>query len=277
MVRQDGRAVVLDFGIAKQVAPELANTLEVGSTAVQTSTGAVVGTPAYLAPEQALGKAVDARTDQFALAVTAYEALTGRLPSSGRSFGELLPQIVRDDPALPSSLARVPVPLDAVLLRAMAKKPEDRFADVNAFADALVAAFVEPSTGPVTEEKVPRNRRACCAAKFPRVAIAAGAVLFASGVIAAASMMRHEPKPSAAPAAATASASPASIGGASLLLACPPASCVGGGSANGVARCRRRHARVHARAGHARWPRRAHARPGGAAGRCAAPSGFVSA
>jgi serine/threonine-protein kinase len=139
MIRDDGRAALLDFGLAKSLTADLVPL---------TDEGLVLGTPAYLAPEQACGGEVDGRADQFALAVTAYEALTGRLPWSGTSVAAVLAEILRDRAQPPSTLApRLPEELDAVLARAMQKSPADRYRDLDAFADALqeVAAVVGPS------------------------------------------------------------------------------------------------------------------------------------
>ena len=129
MVRDDGRAVLLDFGIAKTM---------LGDAATLTGAGMVVGTPAYLAPEQARGEEVDGGADQFALAVTAYEALGRRMPWTGASAAAIVAEILRDDPAPVSRLApALPRELDAVLARAMAKRAADRYPDCDAFADAL--------------------------------------------------------------------------------------------------------------------------------------------
>jgi eukaryotic-like serine/threonine-protein kinase len=146
MVREDGRAVVLDFGLAKLAfaaagaAPPDAATI--------TQEGVFIGTPAYVAPEQARGDAVDARADQFALGVVAYEALTGASPWHGTSPVSVLSQVLSVDPPAPTTLAPgLPKDLDAVIARAIAKRPEDRYPSVDAFADALEA--IPLGSGPV--------------------------------------------------------------------------------------------------------------------------------
>ena len=129
MIRTDGRAALLDFGIAKTLSADAAGL---------TDEGQVVGTPAYLAPEQARGEELDGRADQFALAVTAYEALTGRLPWQGLSSSAIIAAILRDDPAPPSEVRpELGRGLDAVLLRALAKSRANRYPSLDAFADAL--------------------------------------------------------------------------------------------------------------------------------------------
>ncbi len=146
MVRDDGRVAVVDFGVAKPVAASLLDDAASAETVPQvkerslTREGQLVGTPAYLAPEQARGQEVSAATDQFALAVTTYEALTGRLPWRGEGALEVVAAILRDpppkldDPSFPAALG-------AVLERALAKAPTERFESMSAFADALGEAM----------------------------------------------------------------------------------------------------------------------------------------
>jgi predicted Ser/Thr protein kinase len=146
MLRDDGRVVLLDFGIAKPSSDAAMTNL--------TGAGVVIGTPAYLSPEQARGRALDARTDQFSLAVTAYELLARVIPWAATSAIEVVAAIMNDTPP-PLQLADASL-ADAVrpvLEQAMAKKPEDRFADADAFADALGLAAglpVSPHSAPMS-------------------------------------------------------------------------------------------------------------------------------
>lgn len=128
------QAKLLDFGIAKvatggEVSPRI------------TQTGMVPGTPAYMAPEQAAGEPVDARSDLYALGVVLYESLTGRLPFVGDSVVELLRKTITEPPA-PLNLEPNPGVdtgrLEQVVLRAMAKEGGDRFPRARDFAEALV-------------------------------------------------------------------------------------------------------------------------------------------
>jgi serine/threonine-protein kinase len=103
----------------------------------------IIGTPDYMAPEQAAGKrdAIDARTDQFSLAVVAYQMLTGVCPFEHDDLVETLRRVqtLKVPPA--SRVARwIPTELDSVLARALSKEPEGRFPDVMSFARALVQA-----------------------------------------------------------------------------------------------------------------------------------------
>ena len=133
MRRDDGRVVLLDFGIAKPTSEGLATGL--------TGAGVIVGTPAYLSPEQARGLVLDGRTDQFSLAVTAFELLTRALPWPSTSAMAVVSAILTDPPArLTMDDAGLADAVRPVLERAMAKSPADRFPDIDSFADALARA-----------------------------------------------------------------------------------------------------------------------------------------
>lgn len=100
-----------------------------------TAAGAVVGTPAYMSPEQVQGTEVTAASDQYSLAVVVFQMLTGHVPFIGETPVEVLLKIVQQPPPPVSSLrADSPAALDPVLARAMAKKPEERYALVSEFA-----------------------------------------------------------------------------------------------------------------------------------------------
>jgi serine/threonine protein kinase len=129
-----GRPVVTDFGLALLT--------DSGGDLRLTLTGVALGTPAYMPPEQAggAGDAIGPPSDVYALGVIVIQLVCGRIPFRGRTFGELLAQIMRDPPPLPSALAPdVPPALDALILTALAKDPSDRFPSAAAFADALEA------------------------------------------------------------------------------------------------------------------------------------------
>lgn len=145
MLREDDRPIVVDFGIAKPVATEVLETAETlagitGSSAI-TGQASIVGTPAYLSPEQARSHDVGPKTDQFALAVTMYEALSGGVsPWTGNTVVEIVASILRDPPLpLPETL---PPAFEKVLARAMSKAPEKRYPDMSSFATAVEAAGV---------------------------------------------------------------------------------------------------------------------------------------
>ncbi|HAF25121.1 MAG TPA: hypothetical protein DCK93_19815 [Blastocatellia bacterium] len=148
MIDEPGQVKVLDFGLAKQL-----NKDHVGSSepeaqtllATETRSGVVLGTPAYLSPEQAIGGAVDGRSDLFALGTLLYESITGRTPFAGNSFIEIAANVLHVEPAPPSRVnPDVPRELDFITLKALAKKPAKRYqsakemiADLNAVKDQL--------------------------------------------------------------------------------------------------------------------------------------------
>ncbi|WP_437282444.1 protein kinase [Sorangium sp. So ce375] len=144
MVRDDGVIKVLDFGIARRAAGDADPNASTEAPALPTLTalGVKLGTPVYMAPEQIRGAELDGRADQFAWGVLAFELLTGRLP--WRGAGDMLAvvaSILTDeaDRALLDA-ASVPPAVGAVVLRALSKRPEDRFASMDELVRALDAA-----------------------------------------------------------------------------------------------------------------------------------------
>ncbi len=124
-------AKVLDFGIAKLVT----------SDANLTRTGTLVGTPYYMAPEQALGAEVDHRADVYAVGVILYQLMTGAVPFSADSFIAILHKHTSEEPAAPSTRVAggLPEAVDRLILRCMAKKPADRYQDMQSLRDELRA------------------------------------------------------------------------------------------------------------------------------------------
>jgi eukaryotic-like serine/threonine-protein kinase len=120
---------ILDFGVSKVL----------GSEGTLTGEG-IVGTPQYMAPEQASGGQVTHVADVYALGAIAYRCLTGRAPFKGRDLAELVYQVVHAAPMRPSALGRVSPLLEAVLAIAMAKDARRRFPSAQAFAQAFIAA-----------------------------------------------------------------------------------------------------------------------------------------
>ncbi|MFG3253923.1 protein kinase [Streptomyces sp. NPDC048172] len=119
IITNQGAVKVMDFGIARALH---------GASNTMTQTGMVMGTPQYLSPEQALGKTVDTRSDLYATGCLLYELLTLRPPFTGETPLSVVYQHVQDDPLLPSEISEVvPPELDGLVMRSLAKEPDDRF------------------------------------------------------------------------------------------------------------------------------------------------------
>ncbi len=152
LIGDDGRIRVADFGIARnadedplagpsRVAEMVADLAEAeSSTARLTQTGAVVGTPSYMSPEQHLGTRVDARCDQFAFAVALYEALYGAHPFASKSYLDLRRRVLTGDLDAPPNRSDVPATVRAAILRGLEVLPDRRFPTMEAMIEALEPA-----------------------------------------------------------------------------------------------------------------------------------------
>src|SRR6266545_3361192 len=134
----EGQPVLADFGIARLVQGE--------GDANLTAAGMVMGTPAYMAPEQLTGQLPDARADIYSLGVVLYQLLTGRAPFIGDTTAVISGHLTRQPPPPRESTPDLPPALDAVVLQALAKQPEHRFKSAGVFAQALrnAAGDLEP-------------------------------------------------------------------------------------------------------------------------------------
>ncbi len=128
---------ILDFGISK---------VDDAAGTNLTRTGMVMGTPAYMAPEQARGEKVDHRADIYALGAILYRLLTGRTPFDADDAAGAITAVLTEDPPRPRSVApHVPEALELVIERAMAKSPDDRFASMREFGEALAPFDAPPA------------------------------------------------------------------------------------------------------------------------------------
>ena len=163
-ILRDGTAKVADFGIAHLESSEL------------TQVGTVLGTPAYMSPEQILGLPVDGRSDLFSVGIILYQFLTGERPFTGNATITMR-KVLEEDPLPPSRFnVQIPGAMDAVVRRALAKKPDERFQTAEEFATALaVAASAEAQHSGETTLVPPPAATAAPAATMPASSTAAGA------------------------------------------------------------------------------------------------------
>jgi Tol biopolymer transport system component len=211
MLRPDGYAKVLDFGIAKLTErggspPDASREASEGA---QTETGAVVGTVAYMSPEQALGQKLDQRTDVFSLGVILYEMLTGEHPFRGATNAATFDRILNHHPPTPNIAdSDAATELERVVRRALEKDRELRHqtaADLRAELKILQRAL--DSTPPVSGKvngAAARPRRARGSPK-----LAAGLALSTLLLALAAAVLYFAPRPSESPAGEAAPAAPA--------------------------------------------------------------------
>ena len=138
MFTHDGRVKLLDFGLAKDV-HAAANTGDLTLTLVSnTQEGMLMGTPAYMSPEQIAGRALDHRTDIFSLGVVLHEMATGRQPFEGTSSAELISAILRDTPSpVTESRPDLPADLARVIRRCLEKDPRHRIQTARDVANSL--------------------------------------------------------------------------------------------------------------------------------------------
>lgn len=153
----DGRILLADFGLAK-VLREVKDNNKNGQSGPSdlTSTGTIVGTPEYLSPEQGTGQAVDYRTDVYSLGIVLYQMLSGRVPFTGASpVAVAIKHALEEPPPLLQLNPSIPPKIEAVVMKAIAKEPEQRYASAGELAEALrlaagasqkYAAYIPPKT-----------------------------------------------------------------------------------------------------------------------------------
>ncbi|WP_287998505.1 serine/threonine-protein kinase [Acidiphilium sp.] len=135
MITRDDQVKLADFGVARIESSSL------------TQAGTMIGTPSYMSPEQFMGQTIDMRTDIYSAGVMLYQLLTGEKPFEG-SITAIMHKVLNVEPPAPSALSiSVPPRLDAIVRKAMAKRPDDRFADAREFAQALATAESDTGSG----------------------------------------------------------------------------------------------------------------------------------
>jgi eukaryotic-like serine/threonine-protein kinase len=205
LLNGDGQAKVTDFGIARSLDVQHG----------MTQTGTVLGTSDYIAPEQAQGQRVDEQTDVYSLGVVLYELLTSHVPFPGENFVAVAMRHINEDPpSIRDERPDVSQRVDAAIRRAMAKRPEDRFASMDALVYELEGCLAElegdtqgtqvlgvPIKPPSRRERKKQQRRAAAPPPArgtrhrPRVSpwpiITAVAVLIAIGAVVAVILLRQ--------------------------------------------------------------------------------------
>jgi serine/threonine protein kinase/DNA-binding CsgD family transcriptional regulator len=165
-ITPEGQVKIMDFGLAIS-----------GESKRLTVAGRIIGTPAYLSPEQAQGLPLTHHTDIYSTGVVLYELVTGVLPFDADDIGLLLLQQVKKKPRPPRELnPAIPVALERVILRALAKRPEERFATARDMAEALAAsvspAEVTVSASPVTVSELESQEDTSAATRTQRIRVA---------------------------------------------------------------------------------------------------------
>ncbi|MGI5376793.1 protein kinase domain-containing protein [Streptomyces sp. CA-251387] len=163
MLTKRGVVKVMDFGIARA--------MQSGVTSM-TQTGMVVGTPQYLSPEQALGRAVDARSDLYSVGIMLFQLVTGRLPFEADSPLAIAYAHVQEEPVAPSSINRaLPPAVDALVARALKKNPNERFPSAESMRDEClrVAASFQPAPPSIVPGAQTQSGQGVGAAVFPPV------------------------------------------------------------------------------------------------------------
>lgn len=149
MLTEDGSIKVMDFGIARVL-----------GTARMTRQGNIVGTIEYMSPEAIQGAEVDARTDIYSLGILLYEMLTGRVPFVNDTEYSLMMAQINEPPPPPRTFApHIPTHIEQAIMRALAKRPDDRFQSVGDFRRALEQHVSVPSQSPVVETVRPAPTR----------------------------------------------------------------------------------------------------------------------
>ena len=178
-ITRDGRAKILDFGLAKPAAPIAATAGTIAATYTPTTPGTVLGTVGYMSPEQVRGESVDHRSDIFSLGAVLYEVFSGKRAFTGPSPVETMNAILKEDPPELSIVHQaLPPAIDRIVRRALEKDPAERFQSARDLGFALEALTASSGSMPATVEAAPRKRRAAWPVAAALIVVAAAAGFF---------------------------------------------------------------------------------------------------
>jgi serine/threonine-protein kinase len=196
-VRPDGTVKVLDFGLAKAMAPAgsaptLTQSPAITSPAMMTAVGIILGTAAYMSPEQARGKAADKRSDVWAFGCVLYEMLTGKRAFEGELISDVLASVLKTDPDWKVLPSETPVGLRGLLRRALDKDPRRRLQAIGEarihVEELLSSAHGESAASATSSTTLPMSRRRVLA-----IAVASGTVLILASALTTLWLTRTAP------------------------------------------------------------------------------------
>jgi serine/threonine-protein kinase len=201
VVSSDGQVKVLDFGLAKPAAAGAGSpdsSLSPTLTSAGTQAGMILGTAAYLSPEQAKGQPVDRRTDIWAFGVMLHEMLSGLRTFKGEGVSETLAAVILKEPDLDALPAGTPPRVRELVRRCLIKDARQRLRDIGEARLALEEARRDPTAG-IAEEGITASPTAALAASSPRrrAIVVAGTILLASAAFAAGLLLRPQRQPGA--------------------------------------------------------------------------------
>jgi len=182
-ISSDGHVKILDFGLARVSTQESAH--PDATLTLKTASGIILGTAAYMSPEQARGQAVDSRSDIFSLGAVLYEMLSGERPFSGNTYADLVSAILRQDPATLSAGSKILPALERVVRRCLEKSPMERFQSARDLAfqlDSLVSNIETSGGAAVPDIPSEQLRELRLARVFPWIASAT--LILAAGTFA---------------------------------------------------------------------------------------------
>lgn len=202
MVRHSGDPVLMDFGLVKDVA---------GESVKLSVTGTILGTPAYMSPEQAQAQTLDARADVYSLGAVLYESVTGHVPFEGKTAFATIYQVLNDEPTPVRSLnPSVPPDLARICTKAMEKDRRDRYQtmvefalDLEHFLQGEAVSAEGPSLAYRVRQWVKAHRMHCVAGVSVAVVLLVVLLLLVSGMLRAAPAIRNDIRTSMAEGSTT--------------------------------------------------------------------------